>query len=1724
MKIQHVLSKISAGALVLTLTFTSINIPVAYAQESDSGSSETVEIQTETQFNNETETNKNDSEDVNDSNDNVITEENTNVPDVVTSNPNELETPTINDHTDIDEIISDKDMSLTQEPTRLIVTSMGALNDYHSASKIDHYDDIYILSYTTQELANKAYDAFITDGYTVDKDTSIEAINEDEIPEEKVQKEITDTEIKNTIEDNSSDEISTYSISEEKVEDHQTIVAVIDTGISDIENEDVFKDRVIEGTSTISDSYVDDNGHGTAMAKIIAEDTADENVMLLPIKALDKDGKGTVLSVALAIKYAKEHGADVINLSLSGVGQSNILTNAINDCYNNGITVVTAAGNDNADAMEYIPGNVDAAINIAAAEEDTDGKIVPASYTNHGDNIDFAALGTYKLVVEKEKTTLETELRGTSIASAHVAAYVALLKQINSTVDGVVSPISESDVMESLIASADDFDGTVNHTYFGSGYLSKDKLVFKSSETEDPDKETDKEVEDGDKETVLGMSASYRELGLDAKDLKYMVRGNDGYYYWMVINPSLSGWWEIRFRYNGSYVYDEQIVQNVTSWEPWGDYFGSYVFYANLDGWSGHDIYSMIAVVSYLNAINYGSGGHINVRLDAGQLNVWTGAVPSVNLYLKGNGNTKLYNLVGNSSWANNNGGGGEAMIFMHNGTQSLRTRGMIFDGGDRYSIAFSTASNAVYVADGCSYYSYQDEFLHGYTCSVISNHHSNSGTRQYGETYVNIDSGYFHDSLYGVISNNRVDVYNTRFVNCVTAVSIGGTGGPSGGYCEGGINGLWNPWGSRGTISNCSISSNTGSVRGINNYGINVGGNYLNGGTSIVIADTNISGGNRGVHIDPHDGRNVSVRGGSVSMVSNEGIWIASNSTVNISNSNIYSNKYGIDNRGTLNFKSGNVYNNNSTYPTNTQWAQGCGIINNGGTCNISGGTIRDNGWGNVWNNSGNMNISGGTISNKAGQDQTSSYGVWNNATCKITGGDFYGYTAKNSNNTASAIRNCSSMTIDGENVKIHDSYFGIDNSGGTTNLKQGKIYSNTDGIYVNTNTTVNMDNGSIKSNTQYGVNNHGTFTMNNGSVYSNEKDGIYNNGTATINDGTIKSNKEDGIVNYGTLTINNGSIKSNKRYGINNKSTMTYSGGSTGDNTNYDVYQNGTYKMSGSASAYTNGVYLTSGKTIDIIGKLTCEDGAIPVTIAIPDNTVGRLVATCSYDKSKSASDAMLKKFSLQTKTTRSVNADGKTFRSAALRSGNGTNGSIGTIILSQVQYVTFNPNISSSKIFCTIPEKGDFYWKENPVIPANKKSVASVNGVTLNSLYNIGWNTENTGNTDTGEYHVNTSSFTLNTKYDQDVTLYGVWDTDMNILFDGNGQTKGENFAINHFTRSSKLPANRPPFEKTTVIQKYDESQDKDVDKEVPNSFQGWSFRKDTMYKDSDCYKSGSSIRTDQILINEINNDKAKINKDGYVTITSYVVWDMYPVIYAPYKYFNIDEINNGALTTAELLRTATVQDKEDGSEDNTNKNDKISIEVVDFDENDMSSFTCLGDLGYCTVTYKAVDGAGNITYDTTRVYVCANDIIKGDHESDNYFYNRHINEEFYEAGLNVEDKSTSHDVGGFYEDSVWYNNSEYQKAIETAFSNLKNDTPIMTYEFDVDDMLASKEYVSTNGIGKIKKENGLENWMKQFFNNKTYHAEAYQTKESDKAKALKEYLNKETKLCVSVYGDK
>ena len=93
---------------------------------------------------------------------------------------------------------------------------------------------------------------------------------------------------------------------------------------------------------------------------------------ILPIRAFSSDGLGDAFTVAAAVKYAADHGADVINLSLGSPVESGLLKDAISDARERGITLVAAVGNDNDDKQPQFPSSSAEVMAVAAVNlEDT---------------------------------------------------------------------------------------------------------------------------------------------------------------------------------------------------------------------------------------------------------------------------------------------------------------------------------------------------------------------------------------------------------------------------------------------------------------------------------------------------------------------------------------------------------------------------------------------------------------------------------------------------------------------------------------------------------------------------------------------------------------------------------------------------------------------------------------------------------------------------------------------------------------------------------------------------------------------------------------------------------------------------------------------------------------------------------------------------------------------------------------------------------------------------------------------------------------------------------------------------------------------------------------------------------------------------------------------------------------------------------------------------------
>ncbi len=200
------------------------------------------------------------------------------------------------------------------------------------------------------------------------------------------------------------------------------VVAVVDSGVA--ASHPFLKNRVKKGGYDYVDNDSDPNDghhHGTHVAGTVVDCTPGLNVQVLPVRVLDAEGGGSSFNVGNGIKYAANHGAKVINLSLRG-GHSNYIDDNIDYAIKKGVVVVAAAGNDGYNTAYFCPAHLTKAVVVAAVDKNDQR----ALFSNYGDSVDVAAPGVG--VVSCVPGGGYKSLNGTSMAAPHVAAVAAMFR------------------------------------------------------------------------------------------------------------------------------------------------------------------------------------------------------------------------------------------------------------------------------------------------------------------------------------------------------------------------------------------------------------------------------------------------------------------------------------------------------------------------------------------------------------------------------------------------------------------------------------------------------------------------------------------------------------------------------------------------------------------------------------------------------------------------------------------------------------------------------------------------------------------------------------------------------------------------------------------------------------------------------------------------------------------------------------------------------------------------------------------------------------------------------------------------------------------------------------------------------------------------------------------------------------------------------------------------
>lgn len=285
-------------------------------------------------------------------------------------------------------------------------------------------------------------------------------------------------------------------------------VAVVDSGVAFADMGDFRQAPDLAGANFVSphDFIWDDekpfdlDGHGTHVTGTIGERTGNDlgvagmafNVSLMPIKAISgvwdeamgAPNLGSESIVAEAIRYAADHGAKVINLSLGFDGPVTPVRDAITYAIDKGAFVAVAAGNSGeTGSPQRYPAAYASEIDGLVAVAALDVNFNRAFYSNSNSYVELAAPGgDLRADVNQDgypdgilQETLDLDLvdqgifnqfgyfflQGTSQATPHVSGLAALLMS-----KGVTDPKAVEKILEHF-ATDIGAPGRDNDTGFG---------------------------------------------------------------------------------------------------------------------------------------------------------------------------------------------------------------------------------------------------------------------------------------------------------------------------------------------------------------------------------------------------------------------------------------------------------------------------------------------------------------------------------------------------------------------------------------------------------------------------------------------------------------------------------------------------------------------------------------------------------------------------------------------------------------------------------------------------------------------------------------------------------------------------------------------------------------------------------------------------------------------------------------------------------------------------------------------------------------------------------------------------------------------------------------------------------------------------------------------------------------------------------------------------------
>lgn len=386
--------------------------------------------------------------------------------------------------------------------SRLIVKTSNTIENTYGANDIYYYTigKYQILFYSSAKKAGNACEKIKKDmpGITVFQDMPVTLKD-------------SARDVESSTKDGDSDPTTAYNgiklMGMDKLKEQEDIwkdkkatVAVIDSGIKsdhewfktrlDRERSTNFaRDNGNQGDSSKPKYYDGKQGHGSHVSGIITQATPEE-VKIMAVRVFDATGSASYEIITMAVDYAVEQKADVINMSLGfeiAPGYENAQTELMDEAFARAMaaktTVCAASGNEYTDTARSYPASSPWTIAVGSLEPDQSGSgFIRSDFSNNGTLLDFVGPGRYiysawgapnPYTKENEYEDMLT-ISGTSMATPHLAAAVAYVKMKHPD-------YNQQDVYATFRDNAIDLGDPGKDTEFGYGYVNLAEYVTKES-------------------------------------------------------------------------------------------------------------------------------------------------------------------------------------------------------------------------------------------------------------------------------------------------------------------------------------------------------------------------------------------------------------------------------------------------------------------------------------------------------------------------------------------------------------------------------------------------------------------------------------------------------------------------------------------------------------------------------------------------------------------------------------------------------------------------------------------------------------------------------------------------------------------------------------------------------------------------------------------------------------------------------------------------------------------------------------------------------------------------------------------------------------------------------------------------------------------------------------------------------------------------------------------